>query len=46
MNFTLFPTSQTGLQALKTGRVDACVRELRRTGRGMTFAPATFESLE
>jgi hypothetical protein len=45
MNFTLFPTSQTRLKAL-TGHVDACVRDLRRTGRGMTFAPATFESLE
>ena len=29
MNFTLFPTSRTGLQGLKTGRVDACVRDLR-----------------
>jgi hypothetical protein len=34
MNFTLitlYRTSPTGLQALKTGRMDACVRELRRT---------------
>jgi hypothetical protein len=31
MNYTLFPTSQTGLQALKSGRVDACVRDLRST---------------
>jgi hypothetical protein len=30
MNFTLFPTSRTGLQA-PTGRVDACVRDLRST---------------
>lgn len=30
MIFTLFPTSQTGLQAL-TGRADACVRDLRST---------------
>jgi hypothetical protein len=31
MNFTLFPTSLTGLQVLKTGRVDACVRDPRST---------------
>ena len=30
MNYTLFPTSQTGLQAL-TAPVDACARDLRST---------------
>jgi hypothetical protein len=30
MNFTFFPTSQTGLLAL-TSHLDACARDLRRT---------------
>lgn len=30
MNFTLFPTSRTGLHPL-TSRVDACLRDLRCT---------------